>query len=59
MTKHNEILRGMKSVMVFDSHTSQDETDRKWVQWYVPTRSAVRDKAVMNVTETRKMLHAK
>lgn len=59
MTKHNEILREMKSVMVFDSHTSQDETDRKWVQWYASTRSAVRDKAVPNAVDTRKMLHAK
>ncbi|WP_405103117.1 hypothetical protein [Oceanobacillus sp. FSL H7-0719] len=46
----------MKSVMVFDSKDSQQETERKWLQWFEDTRphkSAVGDKAVMTAEETR------
>jgi hypothetical protein len=46
---------GMKSVMVFDPNDSQEETERKWVEWNM-NKSAVQDKAVPNVEETRKYL---
>jgi len=49
---------GMKSVMVFDPKDSQEETNRKWNEWLRDTgRSAVGDKAVPNVEETRKYLN--
>lgn len=49
----------MKSVMIFDPKDSQAETERKWLQWFDDTRphkSAVGDKAVMTVEETRRYL---
>lgn len=46
---------GMKSVMVFDPEDSQEETERKWVEWNL-NKSAVQDKVVPTAAETRKYL---
>lgn len=53
--KQKDVLSGMKSVMVFDPADSQEETERKWVEWNMH-KSAVQDKAVPNAEETRKYL---
>lgn len=47
--------QGMKSVMVFDPKDSQQETERKWVEWN-EHKSAVQDKAVPNAEQTRRLL---
>ncbi|MUV38142.1 hypothetical protein JNUCC1_01973 [Lentibacillus sp. JNUCC-1] len=44
---------GMKSVMVFDSKDSQEETERKWIEWN-RHKSAVGDKYVPTAEETKK-----
>ncbi|MEN1968991.1 hypothetical protein WMZ97_13070 [Lentibacillus sp. N15] len=53
--KEKSVLSGMKSVMVFDPDDSQEETERKWVEWNLH-KSSVQDKAVPNAEETRKYL---
>jgi len=47
--------QGMKSVMAFDSKDSQEETERKWVDWN-QHKSAVGDKYVPTAEETKKRL---
>ncbi|MGJ9460677.1 hypothetical protein [Oceanobacillus sp. CF4.6] len=47
--------QGMKSVMVFDPKDSQEETNRKWMEWN-QHKSAVGDKYVPTAQETRKYL---
>ncbi|MFD2133313.1 hypothetical protein ACFSKI_19040 [Pseudogracilibacillus auburnensis] len=55
-----DILKGMKSVMVFEPNDSKAETKRKWDNWWKHNKeSAVADKFVPGVKETRKMLNAK
>ncbi|MEN2468137.1 hypothetical protein [Ornithinibacillus sp. JPR2-1] len=49
------MFMGMKSVMIFDPKDTQTETERKWLEWN-EYKSAVQDKAVPNVEETRKYL---
>lgn len=51
-------MLNMKSVMVFNPHDSQQETENKWVQWNeFNKRSCVADRAVPNAEETRKYLN--
>ena len=45
----------MKSVMVFDPKDSQEETERKWIEWN-QHKSTVTDKYVPTAEETRKRL---
>jgi len=49
------MFQGMKSVMVFDPKDSQEETERKWIEWN-QHKSAVADKYVPTAEETRKRL---
>ncbi|WP_175618796.1 hypothetical protein [Virgibacillus halodenitrificans] len=48
--------QGMKSVMVFDPKDSQEETERKWVEWN-QHKSAVSDKYVPTAEETKKKIN--
>ncbi len=60
MKTRNQILSGMKSVMIFDPNDSELETERKWKNWWKHNKqSAVADKYVPCAKETRKMLNAK
>lgn len=53
----SNILSGMKSVVVFSANDTQEETERKWGKWLRDNKiSAVGDKAVPGLEETRKML---
>src|SRR5699024_10341924 len=47
--------QGMKSVIVFESKDSQEETERKWAEWN-EHKSAVGDKYVPTAEETKKRL---
>ncbi|SET76580.1 hypothetical protein SAMN05216389_12613 [Oceanobacillus limi] len=47
---------GMKSVMVFDPKDTQEETNRKWIEWN-QHKSAVQDKAVPGAEETRRKMN--
>jgi|GEM_PF-1812072 len=49
------MFQGMKSVMAFDPEDSQEETERKWLEWN-QHKSAVADKYVPTAEETRKRL---
>lgn len=56
----SKYLNGMKSVMVFDPNDSELETERKWKNWWSHNKqSAIADKYVPSVEETRKMLNAR
>ncbi|TXL64362.1 hypothetical protein FHP05_08515 [Cerasibacillus terrae] len=58
MKKAIEVFKDMKSVMIFDPEDSQEETNRKWGNWWNHNqKSAVLDKAVPGVEETWRMLH--
>src|SRR5699024_10908635 len=48
-----EMFQEMKSVMVFDPKDSQEETERKWLEWK-QHKGAVADKYVATAEETRK-----
>lgn len=54
----SDILNGMKSFVVFSPNDTQEETERKWVEWLINNDkiSAVGDKYVPSLEETRKML---
>lgn len=54
--RQKQLLSGMKSVMVFEPNDSQEETERKWVEWNL-NKSAVQDKAVPNVEATQRYLN--
>lgn len=46
----------MKSVMIFDPKDTDEQTATKFANWMRDNKSAVGDKAVPNVEETRKYL---
>lgn len=47
--------QGMKSVMVFDSADTDEQTANKFIEWR-RDNSSIGDKYVPNAVETRKML---
>lgn len=60
MVNQADLLSSMKSVMIFDPIDSEQEIERKWESWWKHNKqSAVADKYVPSVEETRKMLNAK
>lgn len=48
----------MKSVMIFDPKDSDEETANKFMSWLRHNKSAVGDKHVPNVEETRAYLNS-
>ena len=51
------MFRGMKSVMVFDPKDSQEETERKWLEWnHHKHKSPKTEKHVPTVKEIREKL---
>lgn len=56
----NSAVKGMKSVMIFDTRDSDEQTLSKLNEWWSYNKtSAVGDRNVPNAEETRKMLYAR
>lgn len=49
----------MKSVMIFNPKDTEVERANKFINWLQHNKSAVADKAVPNVEETRKYLEGR
>ncbi|MGX8791712.1 hypothetical protein ACW0TQ_08025 [Oceanobacillus sp. M60] len=50
------MFHDMKSVMIFDTNDTDEQTNAEWARWWQDNKSAVGDKAVPGVQETQEYL---